>query len=90
MLLKYVLGVSLNSPHNQIFHKRVRAVDFRELPKGWEANIAEIDTFLMETLSSFARAVPIPINGNMKTSILDELYIALHYCPLKVANSSLK
>ena len=54
MLLKYVLGVSLNSPHNQIFHKRVRAVDFRELPKGWEANIAEIDTFLMETLSSFA------------------------------------
>lgn len=78
MLLKYVLGVSLNSPHNQIFHKRVRAVDFRELPKGWEANIAEIDTFLMETLSSFARAVPIPINGNMKTSILDELYIALN------------
>lgn len=78
MLLKYVLGISLNSPHNQIFHKRIRAVDFREIPKGWDANIDEIDTYLMETLPSFARAVPIPTNGNMKTSILDELHIALN------------
>lgn len=78
MLLKYVLGISLNSPYNQIFHKRIRAIDFREIPKGWEANIAEIDTYLMETLPSFARAIPIPTNGNMKTSILDELHIALN------------
>ena len=78
MLLKYVLGISLNSPYNQIFRKRIRAIDFREIPKGWEANIAEIDTYLMETLPSFARAVPIPTNGNMKTSILDELHIALN------------
>ena len=53
MLLKYVLGISLNSPHNQIFHKRIRAVDFREIPTGWDANIDEIDTYLMETLPSF-------------------------------------
>ena len=32
----------------------------------------------METLTSFARAVPIPTNGNMKTSIWDELHIALN------------
>ncbi len=78
MLLKYALGISLNSPHNQIFHKRIRTVDFREIPKGWDANIDEIDTYLMETLTSFTRAVPIPTNGNMKTSILDELHIALN------------
>lgn len=78
MLIKYVLGVSLNSPHGQIFHKRGRIIDFREIPKGWEANISEIDTDLMKTLSSFVRAVPIPTHGNMKTSILEELNIALN------------
>ena len=33
MLLKYALGISLNSLHNQIFHKRIRTVDFREYLK---------------------------------------------------------
>lgn len=78
MLIKYVLGVSLNSPHGQIFHKRFRLIDFREIPKGWEANISEIDTHLMETLSSYIRAVPVPPNGNVGTSILEELHIALN------------
>ncbi len=78
MLLKYTIGVSLNSPHNQIFHKRVRAIDHREIPKGWEANITEVDTHLMETLSSFIRAIPIPTNGHMGTSALHELHLALN------------
>lgn len=77
MLIKYVLGVSLNSPHGQIFHKRTRLIDIREIPKGWEANISEIDSYLIKTLSSFVRVVPIPTHGNSKTSILNELNIAL-------------
>ena len=77
MLLKYVLGISLNSPHGQIFHKRARIIDNRDIPKGWEANISEIDTYLMKTLSSFVRVVPIPTHGHLKTSVLDELNIAL-------------
>lgn len=78
MLLKYAIGVSLNSPHNQISHKRMRVIDHREIPKGWEANIAAVDTHLMETLSAFARAVTIPTNGHMTTSALPELHLALN------------
>lgn len=78
MLLKYAIGVSLNSPHNQIFHKRVRAINHREIPKGWEANIVTVDTHLKKTLSSFAQAIPISTNGHMATSALPELHLALN------------
>ena len=78
MLLKYVVGISLNSPHKQLTYKCIRGVDFREIPNGWEANIDEIDSFLMETRPSHVSYTIFPTNAYMLSSVLSELQIALN------------
>ena len=78
MLLKYAVGMSLNSPHKQITYRCTRGIDIRELPNGWSANIDEIDSFLMETGSSHISITVFPSNANMPTSALPELQIALN------------
>lgn len=78
MLLKYVVGISVNSPHKQLTYRCVRGVDIREMPKGWQSNIEEIDSFLMKTQSSYVRAKVFPKNTVIPTSVLAELKIALN------------
>ena len=78
MLLKYAVGMSLNSPHKQLTYQCTRGIDIRELPNGWSANIDEIDSFLMETRPSHISITVFPNNANMPTSALPELQIALN------------
>lgn len=78
MLLKYAVGMSLNSPHKQLTYRCTRGMDIREIPKGWSANIDEIDTFLMETQSSHVSITVFPNNAVMYSSALSELQIALN------------
>lgn len=78
MLLKYAVGISLNSPHKQQTYRCVRGIDIRELPKGWSANIDEIDSFLTETRSSHISITVFPNNADMPTSALSELQTALN------------
>lgn len=78
MLLKYAVGISLNSPHKQLTYRCVRGIDIRELPKGWSANIDKIDSFLMETRSSHISITVFPNNSDMPTSALSELQTALN------------
>lgn len=77
MLLKYAMCFPLNSPHNQITYRCIRAVDIREIPKGWESNIDEVDSFLMSTLPSYVRVTLMPNSEYMPTSALKEIQIAL-------------
>lgn len=77
-LLKYAVGISLNSPHKQLTYRCVRGIDIRELPKGWSANIDEIDSFLTETRSSHISITVFPNNADMPTSALSELQTALN------------
>lgn len=78
MLLKYAVGMSLNSPHKQLTYRCTRGIDIREIPKGWSANIDERDTFLMETRSSHISITVFPNNADMATSALSELQTALN------------
>ena len=78
MLLKYAVGMSLNSPHKQLTYRCTRGIDIREIPNGWSANIDEIDSFLMETRPSHISITVFPNNANMPTSALPELQIALN------------
>ncbi|MBD5267066.1 MAG: hypothetical protein HDS41_02595, partial [Bacteroides sp.] len=78
MLLKYAVGMSLNSPHKQLTYRCTRGIDIRDLPNGWSANIDEIDSFLMGTRSTHISITVFPNNANMPTSALPELQIALN------------
>ena len=78
MLLKYVVGISVNSPHKQLTYRCVRGIDIREMPKGWGSNIDEIDSFLMKTLSSHISVTVFPNNADMPSSALAELQTALN------------
>lgn len=78
MLLKYVIGMSLNSPHKQLTYRSMRGVDIREIPKGWIANIDEVDTYLTDTQSSHISVIVFPNNGYMTVSALAELQMALN------------
>lgn len=78
MLLKYAVGMSLNSPHKQLTYRCTRGIDIREIPNGWSANIAEIESFLMETRSSHVSITVFPNNAVMYSSALSELQIALN------------
>ena len=78
LLIKYAVGVSLNAPHNQVVHRRTRAIDVRELPKGWNSNYKEVDDYLLNTLTGCHISVtPFPQNAVMPVSALDELKTAL-------------
>ena len=78
MLLKYAIGMSLNSPHKQLTYRSMRGIDIREMPKGWTANINEVDTYLKDTQSSHISVIVFPNNGYMAVSALAELQIALN------------
>lgn len=78
MLLKYAVGISLNSPHKQLTYRCVRGIDIRELPKGWSANIDEISFSLMETQASHISITVFPDNAVMASSVLSELQTALN------------
>lgn len=77
MLIKYAVGVSLNAPHKQVVHRRFRAIDVKELPKGWNSNYKEIDDHLQNTLTSYISVTPFPRNAKMEISALEELKTAL-------------
>ncbi len=84
MLLKYTVGISLNSPHNQLTYRHARVLDMREMPKGWDSNINEIDSFLMGTRFSHVSITVFPNNAYMPYSALEELQTALnHYDTLE-------
>lgn len=78
MLLKYAICFPLNSPHNQITYRCCRFVDVREMPKGWTSNFDKVDSFLMETCTSYGSLTLFPNNEYMPTSALDEIRIALN------------
>lgn len=78
MLLKYAICFPLNSPHNQITYRCIRAIDMKEIPKGWKSNIDDVDSFLRETLPSYVSVTLIPNNEYMPTSALTEIQIALN------------
>lgn len=78
MLLKYVIGMSLNSPHKQLTYRSMRGIDIREIPKGWTANINEVNNYLKGAQSSHISVFVFPNNGDMTFSALAELQTALN------------
>lgn len=77
LLIKYAVGVSLNAPHRQVVHRRIRVIDEREIPKGWKSNYEEINSHLKDTLPCHISVIPIPQNAEMPISVLNELKTAL-------------
>lgn len=77
MLIKYVIGISLNTPHNQVVHRKTRIIDVREIPKGWDSNYEEIDLHLKNILTCHISITPFPQNAEMPVSVLSELQTAL-------------
>lgn len=78
MLMKYTIGFPLNSPFHQVTYRCMRPIDIREAPKGWQSNVDEVDSFLMETRSSYVSVKLIPKDECMPASALDELEIAVN------------
>lgn len=77
MLIKYAVGVSLNTPHNQVVHRKTRVMDVREFPKGWKSNYEDIDLHLKSTLACHISVIPFLQNAVIPASVLSELQIAL-------------